>query len=589
MSTEAVKRKLAAILSADAVGYSRLMAADEAATLKTLNAHRGLMGGLIRQHGGRVVDAVGDNLLAEFPSVVDAVACAVAVQAVLKERNADLHDDRRMPFRIGIHLGDVMVEGDGIVGDGVNIAARLEALADAGGICVSATVHEQIRDKLSHSYEDLGEQSLKNISRPVHVYRVGKAADAPGDEAAKLTVPGFAGRPAIAVLAFDNLSGDPEQEYFADGLAEDLITRLSAFRMFPVIARNSSFIYKGKPVDVKQVSRELGVRYVVEGSVRKAAGRVRVSVQLIDATTGHHVWAERYDRELSDIFALQDEITETIIGSLESALENAERERSRRVSPGSLDAWDCVQRGLWHSYQLTRDGRSKARQLFERAIDLDPCSSLAFVSLASTYAFDVMYEWSASSAESVAHAMRAAEKAVALDGNNPRAHLVLGLAYIGTGEYERARAAFERSLELDPSGALSVECLGIAHSLSGRPDAAIVMIEKAIRLSPRDPWMHEFVYSLGAAHFAAGRYEDAAQCQRKSLELRSDQPAAHRLLAACYGHLGRVAEARSVLDEAFRLMPQYSPEEARTWVPEGIIDHMLEGWRKAGWKGDEQG
>ena len=309
MTSKSLQRRLAAILCADAVGYSRLVAHDDEGTVRTLQAHRDALAGHVRQYGGRVVDDVGDNLLAEFPSVVDAVGCAVEAQRVLHKRNSELPDEARMPFRMGIHLGDVVVEGERIYGDGVNIAARLEGLAQPGGVCISGTVHEQVRSHFANLCEDLGEQSLKNIDHPIRTYRVRIEKSGVGDLASPFTVPGFGGRPAIAVLAFDNLSGDVEQEYFADGIAEDLITRLSSVCDLPVISRNSSFSYKGRAVDVKHVSRELGVRYVVEGSVRKAGEQVRITAQLIDATTGHHVWAERYDRRLSDIFAVQDEIT----------------------------------------------------------------------------------------------------------------------------------------------------------------------------------------------------------------------------------------------------------------------------------------
>ena len=317
-----MERKLAAILSADAVGYSRLMADDEAETVETIKAHKGLMGGLIRQHAGRVVDAVADDLMADFPSVVDAVACSVAIQSELATRNRDLAPTRKMLFRIGVNLGDVIVDQRRIYGDGVNIAARIQALADEGGVSISGTAFDQVEGKLGLEFDDLGQHQVKHIPRAVRVYRV-RVTEA-HEEATSQTVPGFSGRPAIAVLPFDNLSGDPDQEYFADGLVEDLITRLSTWRRFPVIARNSSFVYKGSAVDVRQVSQELGVRYVVEGSVRKDGDRVRISAQLVDATTGHHVWADRFDRKLQDVFALQDEITEAIASSMHPDLSRSE-------------------------------------------------------------------------------------------------------------------------------------------------------------------------------------------------------------------------------------------------------------------------
>jgi adenylate cyclase len=582
VNPEAVQRKLAALLSADVVGYSRLMAQDEVATLKTLNAHRDAMGGLIRQHGGRVVDAVGDNLLAEFPSVVDAVACAVAIQRELGTRNADLPAQRQMPFRIGIHLGDVMVDGERIYGDGVNIAARLETVAEAGGICISGTVHEQVRHKLSQAYEDLGEQSLKNIADPVRVYRVRPAPAEEADEAAALTVPGFGGRPAIAVLAFDNLSGDPEQEYFADGIAEDLITRLSAFRLFPVIARNSSFTYKGKSVDVKQVSRELGVRYVVEGSVRRSSAQVRISAQLIDATTGHHLWAERYDRKLGDIFALQDEITETIIASLEPTLERVERRRVIRHAAQNLDAWECVQRGWWHLSRVRKGDNVKARALFRRATELDSHFSRAFSGLAVSHAQELTYGWSESPAQAVADGLTAADRSVVLGEGDPRAHVALGDLSGFAGQFDRAVAAHTRATELDPSFALAHFGLGCSLTASGRADDGIVMLEKAIRLSPRDRSMHLFLSYIALAHFVAERYDETVVWAKKSLELQPNHSMPWGLVAAAYGHLGQKEEAQAALDARERL--HVTEEHLRIIMPPAILQRYLDGWRKAGWK-----
>jgi adenylate cyclase len=592
VASEVVERRLAAILSADAVGYSRLMGRDEEATLRTLKANLDAMDGLIRQHGGRVVDAVGDNLLAEFGSVVDAVACGVDIQRELEARNARLSADRRMPFRIGINLGDVIVEDGRIAGDGVNVAARLEALADPGGISISGTVLEHVEGKLPLRFRDGGEQRLKNIPRPVHVFRVELAAPDPGRaeqehapaDAAELSVPGFAGRHAIAVLPFDNLSGDPEQEYFADGLAEDLLTRLSSFREFPVIARNSSFVYKGRAVELKAVSRELGVRYVVEGSVRKAGGRIRVTAQLIDATTGHHVWAERYDRQVSDMFALQDEITERIVASLVPALTRVEIRRALRRPPRNLDAWDCIQRGVWHLLQYTRDDNIEAEAWARRAIELHPDSSGAFTIQAFSHLFEVVYHWSGSPARSREDALRAAEKSVALDESDANAHFALGFASSLAGQHERAIVALQRAIELNPSSAVAHWALGAALTPCGCPDAAIPLIEKAIRLSPHDPWMHEFLFNIAAAHFAAGRYEEAIAYAERSLRAKSDQPGAYRLLAASCGHLGRNEEARAALDELLRLAPDLSTEQLRVFLPPAIVERYVEGLRKAGWK-----
>jgi adenylate cyclase len=551
MSADPVERKLAAILSADVVGYSRLMAEDEAGTVDSLKSHRELMGGLIRQHTGRVVDAVGDNLLAEFPSVVDAVACAVAIQNNLAIRNEDLPPDRRMLFRIGVHLGDVIAEGDRIYGDGVNIAARVEALAEEGGISISGTAFDQVEGKLGLEFDDLGPQELKNIPRPVRVYRV-QVAEAHETEAS-LTVPGFSGRPAIAVLPFENMSGDAEQEYFADGIAEDLITRLSAWRKFPVIARNSSFVYKGKAVDVKQVSRELGVRYVVEGSVRKAGERVRISAQVIDATTGHHVWAERYDREFQDIFALQDEITESIVCSIEPTLDRVEQRRALRQPREKLTAWDLVQQGTWHLDRFTKEDTATARRLFRRAIELDPHFSPAFTQLAMTGFYEVFYQWSEAPAQALAESNEAAQQAAALDEEDPHALAVAGASWAFGGKNERGISILERAIELNPSAAFAYWMLGTAYSSLDQQDRGIDLIEKAIRLSPHDSLMHQMLQNLGIAHLMKGRYEDAATCARRILDLRPDQPHAYRLLAASYGHLGRGEEARSALDAMYRL------------------------------------
>jgi adenylate cyclase len=629
---EGPNRRLAAILSADVVGYSRLMAEDDAGTVRTLAAYRDEMALLVEQHRGRVVDFTGDNLLAEFPSALDAAHCAVELQRVIAARNADLAPERRMQFRMGVHLGDVMVEGERIYGDGVNIAARLEGLAEAGGICISGVVQEQVRGRLQLGYEDLGEQKVKNIPEPVRVLRV-QAAPAsvpvtasrlgprsvaavaillittvagivllrlqasrppsteattaavapeatPGNQA--LTVPGFGDAPAIAVLPFDNLSGDPNQEYFADGVAEDLITRLSSRGGFPVIARNSSFTYKGQAVDVKQVGRELGARYVVEGSVRKAGGRI--SAQLIDAASGHHVWAQTYDRELRDIFALQDEITEAIVGSIRPALFRAEVARAARKEPRNLDAYDLEMRGFWHSRKVTREENVKARSLFEQAIELDPESSTAFAGLAMTHSNDVGFQWSDRPAESVSASMRAAQRSVALDANNSMAQFALCLAYFRTRQPEEMIAAAERAVDLDPSNAIALAWLGMFLAGQGRLEEGLSHAEKAIRLSPRDPILWFYLSVSAWVHFQANRYEDAVEWAKRSIRANPRFFFSRAVLAASYGHLGRGDEARAAVEELLRVQPGYS----LTFVREGSVDapayrdHYLDGLRKAG-------
>ncbi len=378
MEPTRIDRKLTAILSADVKGYSRLMGEDEVATIRTLTAYRELIISLIREHKGRVVDTPGDNLLAEFASVVDAVTCAVEVQRDLGERNAELPDQRKMEFRIGINLGDVVVEGERIYGDGVNIAARVEGLADGGGICISGTVYEHVKNKLVLGYESLGEHTVKNIAEPVRVYRIN--LEKPGAKPLDLPT-----KPSIAVLPFKNLSGDPEQEYFSDGITEDIITALSRIRQFFVISRNSTFSYKVTSPDVRRVAKELGASYILEGSVRKAAGRVRISAQLIEGTTGNHVWAERYDRDLEDVFAVQDEITQTVVSAIEPELLKSELHRARIKPPEDLHAQDCYYRGMWHINRRTKEDDTEARRLFERATELDPTFGPAYVGIVGIY------------------------------------------------------------------------------------------------------------------------------------------------------------------------------------------------------------
>jgi adenylate cyclase len=592
VTAEPVQRKLAAILSADVVGYSRLMAEDESATIRTLTDYREAIAMLVRQHRGRVVDSPGDNVLADFPSALEAVRCAVEIQRILQVRNADLPVERRMEFRVGVHLGDVAVEGERIYGDGINIAARLEGLAEAGGICISGMVHSQVRNKLDLGYEDLGDQSIKNLPEPVRVYRVqvkpleGDAVEAlPGME--ELTVPGFSGQPAIAVLPFENLSGDPEQEYFADGIAEDLITRLSAWTDFPVIARNSSFTYKGKSVDVKQVSQELGARYVVEGSVRKAGDQVRVSAQLIDASTGHHVWAERYDRKLEDIFSLQDEITEALVGAMNPALLKSEMERAARKDPQNLDAYDAGLRALWHLWKFTEEDNTKARTLAERAIKLDPGAGRYFNVLAMTHYMDIFYQWTDSAARSREELFRVAQQGVKLDSTNAMNQWALAWAHSLQGQGDRATAAAELAVQLDPSLADAHFALGMFLTARGDADKGIAHVEKAVRLSPQAPVVNFYLHGIAVGHFGAGRYEEAVRWEQRSLQRDPDLWIAHGTLASSYAHLGRTDEARTALQEMLRRSPEFSLEAVRmifSYVNPDFTESWIDGLRMAGLK-----
>jgi TolB-like protein/cytochrome c-type biogenesis protein CcmH/NrfG len=583
MAEEGFKRKLAAILSADVEGYSRLMDDDEEATVRTLTAYRSAMTTLVQQYRGRIVDTPGDNILAEFPSVVDAVNCAVEIQREIAERNAELPDNRKMGFRIGVNLGDVIDAEGRIYGDGVNIAARLEGLADAGGICISGRVYDQVENKMNFEYQFLGEKKVRNIARPVRVYRVQIGSDTAVSEASRpLELPD---KPSIAVLPFVNMSGDSEQEYFADGVTEDIITVLSKFRWFFVIARNSVFTYKNKPVDLKQVSRDLGVRYVLEGSVRKAGQRVRITAQLIDAYTGHHVWAERYDRELEDIFAVQDEITQSIVTSVGPEFLSAEMQRAQRKDLRSLDVWDYVMRASWHHCRYTRKDVAEAQRLLANAIEMDPMSAEAFCLLAFTHLMQVQFGWSESVAQSIIEASKAAQSAVAIDDRDAWAHTALGLVDLISKRYDDAARRLQGAIDLNANLANAYGALGQALALAGEYDEAITQINKAIRLSPRDPFMVYWFGHLGLAAFAEERYEDACKWGLKVIQVNPKFPGGHRLLAASYGQLDRLKEAAAELKELLLLMPGMTSDDVRKQVPfkkTSDMQRYINGLRKAG-------
>ena len=487
MAEERILRRLAAILAADVVGYSRLMGADETGTLARLKALRGeLLNPKVSEYGGRVVKTTGDGTLIEFPSAVDAVNHAIDVQRSMAQRNIDEAHDSRMDLRIGINVGDVIVEGEDIFGDGVNVAARLEALAEPGGICISGTVYDQVRGKLDMPIQDLGEQSLKNIVEPVRVIAVTLEAGTPGPATASHTDAIFR-RPAVAVLPFENLSADPDQEYFADGLTEDIITALSLWRSFPVIARNSTFAYKGTSPDIRRVGEELGARYVIEGSVRKAGNRVRVTFQLINAATGHHVWAEKLDRDLEDIFSLQDEISARIAGTIAPEIDRAESTRSKAAIPANLGAWECYQRGLALLDEFTRKSNRASREMQLRAIELDPSYSAAYAQLALTHHIDLYLEFTQSREDSLSQLLKAARTAVALDDTEWTAHCVSSLGALWVGEHARAISEAQKSVELNPSSIESLVGCGAAMDFSGKPDEALPFFERALQLSSRHP------------------------------------------------------------------------------------------------------
>ncbi len=630
MTAQEVKRKLTAILSADVKGYSRLMGEDEKGTVRTLNVYREVMANFIQHHHGRVVDATGDNLMAEFASVVDGVECGVEIQRELKVRNAELPENRRMEFRIGINLGDV-VEGEGrLFGDGVNIAARLESLSDAGGICISGTAYDHIRNKLSLGYEYLGEQTVKNIAIPVRVYKVlmepeaaGKVigerkarraqwqwaiigfvvamivalaaaviwkhypSSTPKPEAAskeKMAHP-LPDVPSIAVLPFVNMSGDPKQDFFSDGITEDIITALSKVPMLFVIARNSTFTYKGKPVKVKQISEELGVRYVMEGSVQRFDNRIRITAQLIDALLGHHIWAERYDRDLKDIFALQDEVTWNILTAMQVKITEGEQALHRDKGLRNLDCYLKYLEGKNYANRSDIEGNNLARRMGEEVLVMCPESSSAYQLLAITHMMDYWLGSGKSPQESIEKAIELARKAIALDDAHAHPHGLLSFLYSIDREYEKALAQGEKAVALDPNGADVYAYYGLSLTFAGKPEEAIPLFQKAIRLNPFGPsW---YFFNLGSALLITGRSEEAVSAIKKALQRSPDNLLAHVLLATTYGMMGREKEARAEAAEVLRINPKFSLDyfaKALPFKDQKVINNLIDALRKAGLK-----
>ncbi len=585
MESRGTKRRLAAILATDMVGFSRLVEMDEEGTLARQKAHRAdLIDPRIAAHGGRIVKSTGDGLLVEFASAVDAVRCAVEVQRAVAEREAGEPEDRRIAYRVGINLGDIVIDGDDILGDGVNVAARLEGLAEPGGVCVSDMIFRSVKGKLDLGYADLGPQKVKNITEPVHAYRIEiDSARSPSTAAERpLELPD---KPSIAVLPFADMSAEKDQEYFADGITEDIITDLSRKRNFFVIARNSTFTYKGKAVDVKRVSRELGVRYVLEGSIRKSGKRVRITAQLVNAETGNHVWAERYDRDLEDIFALQDEITQSIVAAVDPEFMLAEMQRALRKDVRNLDALDYRLRAGWHMFRFTKKDNAEARRLALRAVDLDPGNAEAFFVLATTHFYDGSYGWSRSPVRSLSEARDAAERAVALDARDARSHHILGLVGLYSRRHDESIRKFETAIDLDPNYAGAMADLGQALAWSGESERVAAEINRAMRLSPRDLRKAGWIAWLGFADFAAERYEDAAEWARKAVQENPKLPQGHILLAASCGQLGRIDEARAALAERLRASPGLTVDAVRSrlpWKHHADMERFLDGLRKAG-------
>jgi adenylate cyclase len=625
MAPEDFKRKLTAILSADVKGYSRLMGEDDEATVRTIKAYREVISKIVQKHRGRVVDSPGDNILAEFASVIDAVGSAVEIQDELRMRNAELPEDRKMEFRIGVNLGDVIHEEERIYGDGVNVAARVESLADPGGICVSGTVFDQIESKLPLGYEFLGEQSVKNIPKPVRIYKalmdpevVGKVIGEkraeprrglkvalaavtalllivgglliwrtafPPVEVASVEKMAFPlpDKPSIAVLPFNNLSGDPEQEYFSDGLTEEIISTLSKVPKLFVIARNSTFTYKGKPVKVQQVAEELGVRYVLEGSVRKAGDKIRITAQLVDAINGHHLWAEKYDRSIDDIFAVQDEITKKIITAMQVKLTEGEQVQAAARGTNSLEAYlKCLQ-GNELANQINPESNALAKQLAEEAIALDPDYAWAYYVLGRTHLISVWVGTSKSPKQSIAKAMELFKKAIALDDTFAEAHGNLGFLYSMTKQHDKAIAQAEKAVALNPNSAWAHFMVGKTLFFAGRCEESIPEYKKAIRLNPIPP--NNYLWSIGLSYAYTEDYEQAMFWCEKGVRREPNDLLARIMMTVVYSLSGRDEEARVQAAEVLRIQPKFTVkgfEKKLTYKRKEDGEKFLNALRKAG-------
>ena len=630
MTAESINRKLTAILSADAKGYSRLMGEDEVGTVQLLKEYREIMAQLIHQHRGRVVDSPGDNLLVEFNSVVDATGCAVKIQEALQIKNAELSEDKRLEFRIGINLGDVLEDEDRIYGDGVNIAARIEGLAEPGGICISRTAYDQVKNKLELGYEYLGEHSVKNIAEPVRVYRILTEPEAAGRvigekrflgriprKAAMVAIViliivagGLIGwniylhqskriepasldkmahrlpdKPSIAVLPFDNLSEDPKQEYFSDGLTEEIITALSKTKQLFVIAPNSTFTYKGKPVKVQQVAEDLGIRYVLEGSVRKDAGRVRITAQLVDAIKGSYLWAERYDRDLKDIFALQDEITMNVIEALGLKLTEGEQALIYAGSTNNLEAYLKFLQAIEYSRRQNPDDNQKAKRILEEAIGLDPNYAVAYRQLGSVHMMEVWLGTTKAPKESLGKAAEFSKKALALDASLGMAHALLGHIFILMRNYEKGIEEGQRAVNLEPNGADSHAFLGMGLQFADRPEEAIKILKKAIRLNPMPPgW---YLHNLAIAYRNMDRYDEAIGWAKKAVDRHPSSVLSHLAMASCYSLAGREEEAQAEATQALKINPKFSLEQLAKTTPQKNQEtkkRFIDSLRKAGLK-----
>ena len=580
-ANQKVTRKLIAIMSADIKGYSILMADDEVFTIKMLNEYRSIMSHCIGQYNGRVVDSPGDNVLAEFGSAVDALQCAVEIQKKLKKENDRLVEGKRLEFRIGVNIGDVVQDGDRIYGSGVNVAARIEGMADPGGICVSRNTFDHVRDKFELEFEYLGEHEVKNIKEPVPVYRVRMDSERSKPLVEEqLELPE---KPSIAVLPFCNMSGDPGQEYFSDGLTEQIINGLCKVSNLFVIARNSSFAYKGKSLNVKQIAQELGVKYILEGSVQRAGDRVRITAQLIDATTDYHMWSEGYDRDLSDIFALQDEITLKLISVLHIKLTMGEQARLWEIGTTNIQAYDKTARGAECFFRFTEKDNKQAQRFFNEAVNIDNSYAFAYVMLGFTKWAELIYGWSKSPLESFEQLEKCTEKALVLNDSLDLAHSLSGFVYVLKRQHDEAIKEGERAIELNPNGAEAHVNLGLILCFSGKAELAIKLIKRAFRLNPiPQPYYYSF---LATAYRLIEDYEKAIEFAEKSLSINPDQLPPYLTLAASYSFLTRTEDARRVVEEILRINPSFSLEYYANILPfknHEKSDKLIDALRKAG-------
>ena len=576
-----VIRKLRAILSADVKGYSILMADDEAHTIETLKKYRQIMSDLINQHSGRVVDNPGDNLLAEFGSAVDAVECAEVIQKKLKKENARFVEDRRLQFRIGINIGDITQDGDRIYGSAVNVAARIEGLADPGRVCISRNTYDQVKDKLDLGFEYMGEHNVKNINEPVRVYRVLMDAESPKPLVEELLeLPDL---PSIAVLPFDNMSGDPGQEYFSDGLTEQIINGLCKVPKLFVIARNSSFAYKGKSYSIKHIAQELGVKYILEGSVQRADSRVRITAQLIDASTDYHIWSNSYDRDLTDIFALQDEITMNIISAMHVKLTSGEQARLWAGGTTNIHAYDKWARTMECIFQRSEQSIAKGRKFAEEAIELDPMYAFAYVALAYTHFIDLIWGFSKSPLLSFEKIEKLSEKALELNDSLDYAHMLLGMIFLFKRQYDEAIKEGEKAVSINPNGADVLAMLGLTLNFAGEPKRAIPILEKAIRLNPIPP-SHYFNH-LGISYRLIGNFKQSIKMCNKAISIEPNDVTHYVALVATYVYSGQEKKACEVAAKIIKINPNFSPVEFGSRIPykdKAEYNRFVDSLKKAG-------